>query len=146
MNALRIEQAWEVGLAGLPDAQEARNVIISDEKVRAFVGNAYGLDNGFGLISDMLAITGARPSQVVRLRVDDLQDHPVRPKLVMPKIGKGGSRNRSAKKARALFGAGHRATGSWLKAAAKGRDAARRCSCIAMEALGVTIRGNSIIV
>ena len=29
-------QAWEVGLAGLPDAQEARNVILSDEKVREF--------------------------------------------------------------------------------------------------------------
>jgi len=27
-------QAWETGLAGLPDAQEARNVIIPDDKVR----------------------------------------------------------------------------------------------------------------
>ena len=26
--------AWETGLAGLPNAQEARNVIISDDKVR----------------------------------------------------------------------------------------------------------------
>lgn len=30
-------KAWEVGLAGLPDAQEARNVIISDEEVREFI-------------------------------------------------------------------------------------------------------------
>src|SRR6266436_2415546 len=92
-------QAWEIGLAGLPDAQEARNVIISDAKVREFVGSAYGLDHQFGLLADTLAITGARPSQAARLRVEDLRDHPVRPKLAMPKSGKGGSRNRSAKKA-----------------------------------------------
>jgi integrase len=90
-------QAWEVGLAGLPDAQEARNVIISDEKVREFVAIAYGLDHQFGLLTDTLAITGARPSQAVRLRVEDLHDHPVRPKLMMPKSAKGGGRNRSQK-------------------------------------------------
>src|SRR6185436_3725278 len=69
-------QAWEVGLAGLPDAQEARNVIIPDGKVREFVATAYGLDDQFGLLADTLAITGARPSQAVRLRVEDLHDHP----------------------------------------------------------------------
>jgi integrase len=51
-----------------------------------------------GLLTDMLAVTGARPSQAVRLRVEDLHDHPVRPKLMMPKSAKGGDRNRSAKK------------------------------------------------
>ena len=76
--------------------KEARNVIISDDKVREFVGTAYGLDHQFGLLADTLAITGARPSQAARLRVEDLHDHPVRPKLAMPKSGKGGSRNRSA--------------------------------------------------
>ena len=98
MNALRTEQAWEIGLAGLPDAQEPRNVILSDDKVREFVANAYMLDDGFGLLVDVLAVTGARPSQAVRLRVEDLQDHPVRPKLMMPKSAKGGGRNRSQKK------------------------------------------------
>jgi integrase len=91
-------QAWEVGLAGLPDAQEARNVIISDDKVRGFVAAAYTHDRKLGLLVDVLAITGARPSQVVRLRVEDLHDHPVRPKLMMPKSAKGGGRNRSQKK------------------------------------------------
>jgi integrase len=91
-------QAWEVGLAGLPDAQEARNVIISDDKVREFVATAYGLDGKFGLLADTLAVTGARPSQAVRLRVEDLHDHPMRPKLMMPKSAKGGGRNRSQKK------------------------------------------------
>ena len=40
----------------------------------------------------------ARPSQLSRLRVEDLRDHPVRPKLMMPKSGKGGGRNRARKK------------------------------------------------
>jgi integrase len=92
-------QAWETGLATLPDAQEARNVIIPDDKVREFVATAYGLDDKFGLLADTLAITGARPSQVVRLLVRDLDDHPVRPRLMMPKSGKGGGRNRAQRKA-----------------------------------------------
>ena len=90
--------AWEIGLAALPNAQEARNVILSDDKVREFVAAAYRADDKFGLLTDTLAITGARPSQAVRLRVEDLHDHPVRPKLMMPKSAKGGDRNRSAKK------------------------------------------------
>ena len=91
-------KVWETGLAGLPDAQEARNVIISDDEVREFVATAYGLDDRFGLLADTLAITGARPSQAVRLRVEDLHNHSVRPKLMMPKSAKGGGRNRSQKK------------------------------------------------
>jgi len=91
-------QAWEVGLAGLPDAQQARNVILPDDKVREFVAAAYAQDGKLGLLVDVLAVTGARPSQVVRLRVEDLHHHPLRPKLMMPKSGKGGGRNRSQKK------------------------------------------------
>jgi len=83
----------------LPDATEARNVILSDEKVRDFVSAAYAHDDNLGLLIDVLAVTGVRPSQAVRLRVEDLHDHPLRPKLMMPKSGKGGNRNRSAKKA-----------------------------------------------
>ena len=49
-DRIKNRQAWEIGLAGLPDAQEARNVIISDEKVREFVSTAYGLDRQFGLL------------------------------------------------------------------------------------------------
>jgi integrase len=90
--------AWETGLAGLPNAQDVRNVIISDEKVLEFVAAAYVLDHQLGLLTDTLAITGARPSQAVRLRVEDLHDHPVRPKLMMPKSAKGGGRNRNVKK------------------------------------------------
>ena len=103
--------AWEIGLAALPNAQEARNVILSDAKVREFVAAAYRADDKFGLLTDTLAVTGARPSQAVRLRVEDLHDHPVRPKLMMPKSAKGGDRNCSAEEDRALFGADHRAAG-----------------------------------
>ena len=89
---------WEIGLAGLPNAQQARNVILSDDTVREFVATAYRIDDQFGLLTDTLAVTGARPSQAVRLRVEDLHDHPVRPKLMMPKSAKGGDRNRAEKK------------------------------------------------
>lgn len=92
------KRAWDVGLAGLPDAQEARNVILSDDEVREFVARAYALDEQLGLLTDMLAITGARPSQAVRLRVADLDAHPLRPKLSMPKSAKGGGRNRAKKR------------------------------------------------
>jgi integrase len=98
-DRIRNKRAWEIGLASVPDAQVARNVVIPDDKVREFVAAAYALDEGFGLLSDVLAVTGARPSQAVRLRVEDLHDHPLRPKLMMPKSGKGGGRNRAQKKA-----------------------------------------------
>jgi integrase len=90
--------AWEIGLAALPNAQAARNVILPDDKVSEFVAAAYGLDEKLGLLTDTLAVTGARPSQAVRLRVEDLHDHPVRPKLMMPKSAKGGDRNRAEKR------------------------------------------------
>jgi integrase len=90
--------AWDIGLAGLPNAQAARNVVLPDATVRAFVSAAYDRDAKLGLLVDVLATTGTRPSQAVRLRIEDLHDHPTRPKLSMPRSGKGGGRNRSAKK------------------------------------------------
>jgi integrase len=78
-------------------------------------------DHQFGLLADTLAITGARPSQAARLRVEDLHDHPVRPKLAMPKGGKGGSRNRSAKKAERYSMPITVQLAAKLKQAAKGR-------------------------
>jgi integrase len=114
--------AWEVGLASLPDAQAARNVIISDDKVREFVSTAYALDDGFGLLSDVLAITGARPSQAVRLCVEDLHDYPLRPKLMMPKSGKGGGKNRAQKKHERYSVPITTQLAARLRAAAKGRS------------------------
>jgi integrase len=72
------------------------------------------------LLSDVLAITGARPSQAVRLRVEDLHDHPVQPKLMMPKSGKGGGRNRAQKKAERYSVPITTQLAARLRAAAKG--------------------------
>jgi integrase len=115
-------QAWEIGLACLPDAMVARNVILSGAQVSALVSAAYALDDGLGLLTDVLAITGARPSQVVRLRVEDLHDHQVRPKLMMPKSGKGGGRNRAKRKAERYSVPITVQLAARLRAAAKGRD------------------------
>ena len=113
--------AWETGLAGLPNAQEVRNVIISDDKVRELIAAAYRLDHQFGLLTDTLAITGARPSQAVRLRVEDLHNHPLRPKLMMPKSAKGGGRNRSVKKTERYSVPITAQLAAKLKVAARGR-------------------------
>jgi integrase len=114
-------EAWEVGLASLPNAQEVRNIILADDTVRAFVGGAYEIDDKFGLLTDTLAVTGARPSQAVRLRVEDLHDHPMRPKLMMPKSAKGGARNRAEKKLERYSVPITLQLAARLRAAAKGR-------------------------
>jgi integrase len=118
---IKNRDAWEVGLALLPNAQEVRNIILSDDEVRAFVAAAYRLDEKFGLFTDTLAVTGARPSQAVRLRVEDLHDHPARPKLMLPRSAKGGGRNRSAKKLENYSVPITVQLAVKLKAAAKGR-------------------------
>jgi integrase len=117
------QDAWQTGLAGLPNVQEARNVVLPDDKVLEFVAAAYARDHQLGLLTDTLAITGARPSQAVRLRVEDLHDHPLRPKLMMPKSAKGGGRNRSAKKVERYSVPITRTLAVRLKAAARGRAA-----------------------
>jgi integrase len=116
-------EVWEIGLVNLPNAQQARNVILTDDTVREFVASAYAVDDKFGLFTDTLAITGARPSQARRLRVEDLHDHPVRPKLMMPRAGKGGGRNRSAKKLERFSLPITAELATRLKAAARGRAA-----------------------
>ena len=47
--------AWGIGLAGLPDAEEARNVVLDDRTVH-LLSAAY--DAGLGLLVDVLAATG----------------------------------------------------------------------------------------
>src|SRR6516165_10410821 len=65
--------AWKVGLAALPDAHQARNTILKDEQVRALIAAAYTEDDALGLLVEVGAVTGARPSQLARLEVGDLQ-------------------------------------------------------------------------
>ncbi|HZV05862.1 MAG TPA: hypothetical protein VE999_12335 [Gemmataceae bacterium] len=85
--------AWTNGLKKLPDSEVARNVILPDKTVAALVGGSYDEDQGFGLLIDVLAETGARESQVFRLTPHDLQhDHPAGPRLMMPSSRKGKNR------------------------------------------------------
>jgi len=96
---IKNQSAWETGLANLPNPDAAHNVVLNDDQVRAFVTVSYDLDYAFGLFAEVVAGTGARPSQVSRLRVEDLRMHPVKPTLMMPKSGKGGKRDRVERKA-----------------------------------------------
>ena len=88
--------AWKVGLARLPDAEKSRNVILDDATVRALIGAAYAVDAAFGLLVEVAATTGARFSQLQRLRVDDVQDGAA-PRLMLPGSFKG-KRRRSERK------------------------------------------------
>ena len=81
-------RAWENGLALIPNADEPRNVILADDVVRSLVAEAHNQSPQFGLLVELAAITGARPSQIARLQVQDLQDGPA-PRLMMPVSRKG---------------------------------------------------------
>jgi hypothetical protein len=65
--------AWRVGLKALVGAYHARNSILTDEQVRALVVAAYAEDPALGLLVEMGAVTGGRPSQLERLEVGDLE-------------------------------------------------------------------------
>ena len=88
--------AWKTGLARLPDAERSRNVILPDDVVRSLIGAAYEIDSAFGLLIEVAATTGARASQLLRLRVDDLQNGAA-PRLMVPGSHKG-KRRRSERK------------------------------------------------
>jgi integrase len=67
---------------------------LNDVAVRAIVRAAHEHDPALGLFVEVLAITGARPSQIARLTLDDLEvtQHA---RLQMPRSGKGGGRSRN---------------------------------------------------
>ncbi len=113
-------EAWEAGLESLPDATVARNVILCDRDVSRFVAASYDLDARLGLCVDVLATTGARPSQAARLLVEDLHGGS-KPRLTMPRSAKGGSKNRAARKHERISVPITLALASKLKQAAKGR-------------------------
>src|SRR5262249_8376903 len=82
-------RVWRVGLAALPDAHTARNVILADEKVRALIAAAYAENDALGILVETAAVTGARISQLARLEVADLQADRSDPRLMMPSSRKG---------------------------------------------------------
>ncbi|HXC28639.1 MAG TPA: tyrosine-type recombinase/integrase [Stellaceae bacterium] len=78
-----------VNLKAIPDAEESRNIILSDDQVRAVLSAAAQLNTEFGLFVEVLAVTGARPSQAARIMVQDLQSDRPDPRLMMPVSRKG---------------------------------------------------------
>jgi hypothetical protein len=96
---------WRTALKAIGGEEAgARNVILDDEDRRVLRRAAYRDSDEFGLLIDVLDETGARPSQVVRLTADDLQDDFAdrrtgkrQPRLMMPvsKKGRGTKRARS---------------------------------------------------
>jgi integrase len=88
-------RAWETALAAIPDATEARNVILTEQDVRAIVAAAYEhVGPEFGLLVELAAVTGARVSQLARLEVRDVQVERTDPRLMMPSSRKGRGRKR----------------------------------------------------
>jgi integrase len=81
--------AWRTGLSALPDSFVARNVVLSDSEVRALIAAAYAESDGFGVLVEVAAQTGARTSQLGRLTVADLQADRADPRLMMPSSKKG---------------------------------------------------------
>jgi hypothetical protein len=85
---------WREGLGGIAEDFESRNVQrLSDDQVRNVVAAAYEIDRAFGLYVEVAAITDARPSQIARLIVADLQDGTA-PRLMMPPSRKGDRRRK----------------------------------------------------
>jgi integrase len=81
--------AWKVGLPRLPDQELPPKRIIDDATVKMIVASAYAYDKSFGLLTEVLATTGARASQALRLVVADLKDDNGAPQLFMPSSHKG---------------------------------------------------------
>jgi len=82
-------EAWRTGLKGIPDAEASRNVILNDDQVRSVVAAAAAEGREFALLVELLALTGARISQLARLEVGDVQADRSDARLMMPSSRKG---------------------------------------------------------
>jgi integrase len=82
-------EAFRVGLKGLRDAKTARRAVLPDADVLRIVQAAYEHDRAFGILIEVLAQTGARISQVARLKCSDLQADGPDSRLLMPTSYKG---------------------------------------------------------
>src|SRR5262249_17375320 len=88
------QRAWNVGLAALPDAHRARNVILDDATVPRIVAAASDHDPTLGAPAEVADATGARSSPLARLEIADLQADGPEPRLLMPLSAKGRTRNK----------------------------------------------------
>src|SRR5262249_27260962 len=91
---------WEDDFEALPNATQARNVVLGDDAVAKLIGGAYAHDIKLGLLCDVVSTTGARPSQALRLLVAGLGlANRSAPQLLMPRSGKGHANKRAQKMA-----------------------------------------------
>jgi integrase len=90
--------AWKIGLASIPGAQESRNVILTNAQTRAIVSAAYEKSDAWGLFVEVHAVTGARSSQIRELAVRDLQGDRNAPRVMMPSSHKGRGHHKVALK------------------------------------------------
>ena len=88
-DAILTRNPWEKGLASIPDAEEARNVILANVEVRKIIETSYKESGEFGHLVEVVAVTGARYGQTAGLLVSDLQDDRNEPRLMMPSAKKG---------------------------------------------------------
>lgn len=77
----------EAGLKALPNAQTARQALLSDSEVRKIIDVAYGVDPDLGALTLTLAATGARFGQAAKITVADLQ--PEAGRVMVPTSAKG---------------------------------------------------------
>jgi integrase len=84
-------EAWKVGLKALPGGRGAarKGAILPIERVMALVAAAYVGKPELGLLADVAAQTGARPSQIKRIEVGGLQNDRPDPRLMIPSAFKG---------------------------------------------------------
>lgn len=82
----------KVGTQALPVDDEARHQLLTDKQVQAVVKAAYDVDADFGHLVILAAATGARFSQIVRIKVRDVQRN--RSRVLVPSSGKGRSGKR----------------------------------------------------
>jgi integrase len=82
---------WEIGLAALPEATTARNVVLPEATIRRLVSAAREQSAEFGLLVETLALTGARVSQLARCQGRDL----VGERLMIPSSAKGQNKRAS---------------------------------------------------
>jgi len=88
--------AWR-GLTRLPDTEESNNIVLPDSVIRAVIAGAYEVSPAYGLFVETHAVTGARTSQLLRLRIRDLHDDNEGPRLMMPNSRKGRRRRAESK-------------------------------------------------
>jgi integrase len=82
--------AWRDGLGKMVDSYNARNAGLPDAAVHALIAAGYAVDGALGVFVETAAVTGARPVQLARLQVADLQDRwREGPRLQMPSSKKG---------------------------------------------------------